>query len=269
MLAGKKILVTGAASGIGRATAKALKEQGAIVLGADVREMEEEGLDERYQVNLLDPLSIMSLAKALPTDLDGLCNVAGLPPTFARAKVLLVNFLALRMLTTVLIDKMKAGASVVNVASAAGAGWARPERIERAKEFFAIPFNSEALDTVEAFLEEHEITSPTSYLFSKELVVAWTVANAWKWREKGIRINAVSPGPVDTPILQPFLDSLGPRATEAMLASGRPGSPTEVADLIVFLQSDTSKWISGTNIEVDGGLQANRYREQLGLTPDA
>lgn len=269
MLTGKKIIVTGAASGIGLATAQALKEQGATVLGADVRDIGEGVVDERYHVDLSDPLSIEALAKELPTGIDGLCNVAGLPPTFPRAEVLLVNFLGLRMLTTVLIEKLSPGASVVNVASAAGAGWTRPERIERVKKFFEIPFDASAREKAEAFLEEHGIVSPTSYLFSKELVIAWTVANAWKWREKGIRINCASPGPVDTPILQPFLDSMGPRASEALLASGRPGTPAEIAQLITFLQSDVSKWISGSNVEIDGGIQANRHRQQLGLVPDA
>jgi NAD(P)-dependent dehydrogenase (short-subunit alcohol dehydrogenase family) len=69
--------------------------------------------------------------------------------------------------------------------------------------------------------------------------------------------NAVSPGPVDTPILRDFLETLGIRAEEDMRTMDRPGRPADIAPVVAFLLSDDSTWILGANIPVDGGMSAH------------
>jgi NAD(P)-dependent dehydrogenase (short-subunit alcohol dehydrogenase family) len=81
--------------------------------------------------------------------------------------------------------------------------------------------------------------------------------NRWTWRERGIRMNAVSPGPVDTPILKDFLQTLGARAEEDMRVMDRPGRPEDIAPVVAFLLSDASAWIRGANIPVDGGMSSH------------
>lgn len=104
---------------------------------------------------------------------------------------------------------------------------------------------------MERFCQENEIGSPRSYFFSKEALIAWTIANRWTWRERSIRINAVSPEPIETPILGDFLATLGDRAVEDMRLRG-PVS-WDIAPAVLFLLGGGSKWITGANVAVDGG----------------
>jgi hypothetical protein len=98
---------------------------------------------------------------------------------------------------------------------------------------------------VPAFCVEHGIAGGRSYFFSKEALIVWTMQSRWTWRSRGIRMNAVSPGPVDTPILKDFIETLGARAEEDMNTMDRPGKPGDIAPVVAFLLSDSSVWIPG------------------------
>ena len=80
--------------------------------------------------------------------------------------------------------------------------------------------------------------------------------NRWTWRDRSIRMNSVSPGPVDTPILPDFIETLGERAEEDMQVMDRPGQPADIAPVVAFLLSDGAGWIRGTNIPADGGMSS-------------
>ena len=70
-------------------------------------------------------------------------------------------------------------------------------------------------------------------------------------------MNCISPGPVDTPILQDFIASLGERAEDSMAIMDRPGTAQDIAPLLVFMCSDDSQWLRGANIPCDGGMSAH------------
>ena len=78
-------------------------------------------------------------------------------------------------------------------------------------------------------------------------------------------MNAVSPGPVDTPILQDFIQTLGERAREDRDTMDRPGTPEDIAPVIMFLLSDMTHWIRGFNIQADGGMGSNLTCQAHGL----
>ena len=80
--------------------------------------------------------------------------------------------------------------------------------------------------------------------------------NRCTWRDRSIRMNSVSPGPVDTPILPDFIETLGERAEEDMQVMDRPGQPADIAPIVAFLLSDGAGWIRGTNIPADGGMSS-------------
>lgn len=254
----KKIVVTGCASGIGAKACELLKAQGAYVIGVD-RNVTTENVDDFFQVDLSSPSSIDQLINDLPEGTDGLLNIAGLPPTAGRVPVLSVNLVALKRLTEGYVDKLADNAAIVNVASLAGVGW--PDAIPSIKA-------SEKLtdfDQVEAFCETHQITDESSYFFTKEALIVWTMQHRWTWRDRGIRMNCVSPGPVDTPILKDFIETLGERAEEDMRVMDRPGTPDDIAPVVLFLVSDDSAWIRGTNIPCDGGMVNHIQCEIHGL----
>ncbi|MGC1442906.1 MAG: coniferyl-alcohol dehydrogenase [Burkholderiaceae bacterium] len=250
LLAGKTIIVTGCSSGIGKETARLCKLLGADVIGVD-RNKTTDYVDELYVADMSDPDTIRELADALPAEADGLANIAGVPPTAPADIVLKVNLLALKMFTELMVPKLADGASIVNLASLAGFGWAQSVDAIRA---------SESLDFagVHSFMAAHGISNEggRSYFFSKEALVAWTFQRRWTWRERGIRMNCVSPGPVDTPIIKDFLETLGERAEEDARVMDRLGTPQDIAPVVTFLLSDMTTWMRGANLTSDGGMSS-------------
>ena len=251
LVKGKRIVVTGSSSGIGWETARNLSEQGAEVLGVDLNKNFDH-VEEFYRADLSDGATIDALLEVLPDGIDGLVNNAGLPPTKPANLLLKVNLIGLKRLTLGLIPKMNDKASIVNVASLAGFGW--QNSIEAIKAAETLDFHN-----VDAFVDRWNVSSEggRSYFFSKEALVVWTMQNRWTWRDRGIRMNAVSPGPVETPIYDDFLKTLGARAEEDRRVMDRPGKPEDIAPVIMFLLSDMTTWLRGSNIPADGGMASN------------
>lgn len=248
-LEGRRVIVTGAASGIGAETARELRRRGAHVTGVDLQRAHD--VDEFFEADLSDPGAIDELTHELPDDCDGLCNIAGVAPTRPGEQVLIVNTLALIRLTKGVAPRLAPGASIVNLASMAGNGWR--DRLDQVTELLALEW-----DDVGEFVARHELESgPRSYFLSKEAVIVWTMRNRWTWRDRQIRMNCVSPGPVETPILQDFLDTLGDRAQESVRNMDRFGRPEDVAPVVAFLLSGESRWFRGANLTPDGGMGAH------------
>lgn len=260
---GKTIVVTGAASGIGAETTRELKALGARVIGMDINDSTNNA-DEHIQVDLSNPASIEAAAEQLQGPVDGLANIAGVPPSLGQTKVLQINFMGLVKLTECVAPKITDGGSIVNVASLAGAGW--PNNLENVKELLSL----ESFDDVPAYVEAKGIVndglaSEAAYPHSKEAVIVWTLKNFARWADRGIRMNVVNPGPVDTPILGDFLASFGEAAAKDIEDGGGAGSADGIAPAIVFALSDDAKWINGASIPVDGGVFAKIQGQIFGF----
>lgn len=254
---GRTYIVTGAASGIGMETSLELRRRGAQVIGVDKDDAAH--VDAFHRADLADPASIDGLVERLPAGADGLCNIAGVPPSEHGSLVLRVNTSALIRLTIALVPKLADGASIVNLASMAGNGWR--DHLDQVTELLASPW--EALDD---FVRRHHLEEgPRSYFLSKEAVIVWTMQNRWTWRERRIRMNCVSPGPVETPILDDFLETLGDRAQESVRNMDRFGRPSDVAPVVAFLLSDEAGWFRGANLNPDGGMGAHLALKRHGL----
>ena len=247
---GRTYIVTGIASGIGAETARLLRRQGARILGVD--RTETDNADELFLADLSDPAAIADLVDRLPAGADGLANIAGLPPTVDAEQLMRVNLIGLRALTVGLVDKLADNAAIVNLASLAGIGW--PDALAEVKAALALDFDSD----IAGFCAAHRLQEGgRSYFLSKEALIVWTMQNRWTWRDRGIRMNAVSPGPVDTPILPDFLETLGARAEEDMRVMDRPGRPDDIAPVVGFLLSAGSTWLRGANLTPDGGMSSH------------
>jgi NAD(P)-dependent dehydrogenase (short-subunit alcohol dehydrogenase family) len=252
-------VVTGAASGIGRAAALAMKAAGYRVTAID-RNDPGAVADRWFGIDLDDPKAVLP---SVDTPIDALINAAGLPPRAGtEAKVLRVNFLALRHLTLSFLPMMAAGGSIVNMASKAGAHWR--ENISQVKELMAYPDGSRLDD----FVHDNRIDAVRSYDLSKEAVIVWTKSMTADLIERGVRMNAVSPAAVDTPILDDFKSAFGDRAARGIRLTRRAGRADEIAAVIAFLASPRSEWLRGCNIEADGGLTAQLEIEKLLGSPD-
>ena len=251
---GKTYIVTGAASGIGAETCRVLRASGAHVIGVDRNPATD--VDQMFQVDLADKRSVTDLIAALPDGTNGLANIAGVPPTAPAEAVLGVNLIGLRALTEGLVETLADGASIVNLASLAGNGW--PTGLAQVKRALALDFDSDLAGFCQA--EELENTG-RSYFLSKEALLIWTFQNRWAWRDRGIRMNAVSPGPVDTPILRDFAATLGTRFEQNMQMLERAGTAEDIAPVVGFLLSDQTHWIRGANLAIDGGMSAHFLAE--------
>ncbi len=248
-LQNKTIVVTGAASGIGAEVARLARFQGATVIGMD---RNEPGLtlDGFIAVDQGSTASIDAAIAKLPQRVDALCNIAGVPGTADPALLARVNYLGLRHLTEGVLPRMPAGGSIVNVASILGAEW--PLRADVHKELGATSSFKEG----RAWLEMHPVPADTCYQYFKEALIVWTYTQSQKWfMEHSVRMNCVAPGPVFTPILGDFVAMLGEeRVKRDAHRMKRPAYADEIASVIAFLCSDDSRWVSGINLPIDGGL---------------
>lgn len=248
-VAGLTIAVTGAASGIGAEVARLLRAQGARVIGVDRNPAE--GVDRFVQADLSDPVGIARAVAEIGPGIDALCNSAGLPPTAGRVAVLGVNFTGLRAFTEAMIPQLADNAAIVNLASLAGFGWA--QALPAVQALIAL----RDVAGLAALCEQFAVDDARSYFLSKEALIVWTMQTRWAWRERGIRMNSISPGPVQTPILPDFVATLGARVEEDMKVMDRPGTPADIAPLAAFLCAPGSAWIRGTNIPCDGGMASH------------
>jgi NAD(P)-dependent dehydrogenase (short-subunit alcohol dehydrogenase family) len=243
------VVVTGAASGIGRQTTEFLLADGAKVIALD-RNSSELKVEQFIAVDFTQPETIAAAAKKIDGEIDVLLNIAGVPGTVDPEVVMRVNVLGLRMLTDLLIDRIRRGGSVTHVASIAGAQWAA--HLDEVQRLLATP----DYETGVAWVKDHPMDSKRAYDFSKECVVVMAKQQGHWLRERGVRVNTVSPGPVQTPILKDFRESIGPLLDLVTRETGRNATATDIARVILFLSDPTLEWLNATDVQVDGGFMS-------------
>jgi NAD(P)-dependent dehydrogenase (short-subunit alcohol dehydrogenase family) len=250
VLDGKVALVTGAGSGIGRATALALAAAGASVVANDLAD---EGLDETVGAIGLAGGEAAAAVGDVRRRRDVAAALAlahgrfgGLDVVVANAAVSIYEEFELQDEETIdlILDTDLKGALLC-------AQLAIPELRRRGGG--SIVF----LSSVQAY-----VTLPgcVPYAAAKAGLVAATRALAPEVGRHGIRVNAVAPGTIDTPMLQRDLSGMNReeadrflRQVESANALGRIGLPEEVAEVVVFLASDAASYVTGTTIVADGG----------------
>jgi NAD(P)-dependent dehydrogenase (short-subunit alcohol dehydrogenase family) len=242
-----RIIVTGTASGIGASVAEALVAGGAEVTSLD-RNDPAVHVARHIPVDLSRKESIAAAVDALDGEYQALINVAGVPGTLPGDVVLAVNFLGMRELTEAATPKLVRGGSIVIVSSTAGFRW--PERLPQILDLLGTKTFAEGADWFAANPQEGN-----AYDFSKEVATVYAHRKAIDLLPVGIRINAVLPGPVETPILGDFEESMGKDLLDGVRAFvGRHGTPADVAGAVTFLATDQARWVNGEALVVDGGL---------------
>jgi NAD(P)-dependent dehydrogenase (short-subunit alcohol dehydrogenase family) len=233
-LAGRVALVTGGGSGIGAATVELLRGRGATVVAADLRASA--GVDA---LDVTDEAAVDALVAGIVERhgrLDLAANVAGTSGTYANVAdsatsdwraTLAVNLDGVYFCLRAELRAMRAqgAGAVVNVASSAG---------------------------------RMGVPGLSAYSASKHAVIGLTKSAALEVAREGIRVNAVCPGSVRTPMLRGFvggdedlLEKMGRRSP-----MGRLGEPDEIAEAIVWLLSDAARFVTGNALAPDGGVAA-------------
>jgi NAD(P)-dependent dehydrogenase (short-subunit alcohol dehydrogenase family) len=244
---GRRYVVTGAASGIGNSVAEQLLSFGAEVTSLD-RNPPTANVNRHIEVDLANPRSIEAALESLDGLYDGLMNIAGIPGTAPAGLVVAVNSLAVRHLTEAFFDRLAPGGSITIVSSTAGFGW--PERLEPIRELLA----TDTFEEGAAWFKAHP-QQGNAYNFSKEVSTVYTLTMGLALAQMGFRINAVLPGPVETPILADFEESMGKDTLDGVKdLLGRHAQPDDIASVVLFLASDAARWVNGQALAVDGGI---------------
>ena len=241
--AGLVAIVTGAGSGIGLEVAKGLTERGATVFGFDINQGEMGSVATFIKCDIADATSVNSAFaefKKASSKLDILINNAGIGSLTTVEnetdeiwhKVLNVNVVGTARVSRAAIPLLRASkfAAIVNTASIAGTDG---------------------------------IPNRAAYSASKGAVLSLTLAMATDHLADGIRVNAVNPATTDTPWVKKLLDqSPDAKAARTALESrqpmGRLVSPSEIASAIIFLASPIQASVTGTTINIDGGMHSLR-----------
>ncbi|MDT5256392.1 MAG: hypothetical protein QOD10_1472 [Mycobacterium sp.] len=244
---GRRYVVTGAASGIGHAVSEQLLAAGAMVISLD-RNTPAGAVTRHIEVDLANPRSIDTALEHLDGVFDGLMNVAGIPGTAPADLVLAVNTLAVRHLTEAFVERLAPGGTVTIVSSTAGFGW--PARLDTIRELLATDTFEEGAAWFKANPQQGN-----AYNYSKEVITVYTMSMGLAMAQMGFRINAVLPGPVETPILVDFEETMGKDTLDGVKELlGRHATPDDIAKAVLFLASGAASWINGHALVVDGGI---------------
>jgi NAD(P)-dependent dehydrogenase (short-subunit alcohol dehydrogenase family) len=256
---GRRVVVTGCASGIGAHVAHQLTELGAEVVGLDLRQPTGQ-TKEFHEVDLADAISIDRAVTAIGDHIDSLFNIAGVSSGIGDPlRVVTINFLGMRHLTEALLPTMPPGSSIASVSSLAAAGYREHQRT--VSGLLDTATMAEGTDWCQRHPEE---LADGGYRLSKEAVILYTMRNAVPFGARGIRINCTGPGVTDTPILDQLKAAYGREYLDDIPKPlGRVADPSEQAAVLVFLNSQAASYISGQVIFVDGGNVGGRMAGNL------
>jgi len=249
--AGKRVVVTGAASGMGEAAAKLLVQLGAEVHALDVKPVKV-GVAQSIATNLAERGSIDAAVGQLPRSIDVLLNCAGLPgPPFSNLDTMLVNFVGLRHLTETLLARIPEDGAVAHITSVAGMGWRK--NLEAVRALVETP----DFDAGRAWCEANP-EKANGYLFSKQCIIYYTKKRAGELVGRRIRMNCLSPAPTATPMLPTFHQQAGKENIDTHFQApiGRDATSEEMAEPLVFLGSRMARFVSGQNLFVDYAYEA-------------
>ncbi|HMG43126.1 MAG TPA: SDR family oxidoreductase [Acidimicrobiales bacterium] len=241
---GKRALVVGGATGMGAATAELVQDAGAEVVVMDYAEVTLPGV-KAIPVNLAEKASIDAAVDDLGGPVHAVFSCAGVAdgtPGIER-----INFIGHRHLLDRLLaaDLLPRGAAIGLISSAAGYGW--QANLDVLKEYLAI----RDFDAATQWAQEN---GKADYMWSKLAINAFVAGEAFELLKRGIRINAILPGPTDTPLARANADLwLGFGADYRSESGIEASTPLEQAYPLVFLCSDAAAGVTGITMVTDAG----------------
>src|SRR5215213_7417734 len=252
---GRRVVVTGCASGIGEHVARQLTELGAEVVGLDQRRPAL-SLEEFHEIDLSDEASIDQAVAVIGGRVDALFNVAGVSSGIGDPlRVVTINFLGTRHFTESLIPSMPAGSAIASVSSLAASAYRENAAVTAG--LLDTATMAEGIDWCAR--NPAPVKDGGGYRLAKEALILYGMANVSALGAKEIRINCTAPGVTDTPILDQLRSAYGQEFLDSFTTPlGRAADSDEQANVLVFLNSAAARYITGQVIWVDGGSVAER-----------
>lgn len=242
----KTVIITGAASGIGKATAELFAKQGANIIVSDIQEPE--GITVVKDIcSAGGKASFFKTDVSKPEEMDALVNFA--VKTYGKLHIAVNN----------------AGiAGELNIIGDMSIeGWQKVIAINLNSIFYGMKYQIQAMlnngggsiVNISSILGSVGFAGSAGYTAAKHGVVGLTQTAALEYSVKNIRVNAVGPGFIDTPLLN-ILDAEMKKQLAALHPIGRLGKSEEVAELILWLCSDKASFVTGSYYPIDGGYLA-------------
>ncbi len=253
----KICVVTGAASGIGKATVDLLLELGAKVYALDIAKTPLTGVEKYIEVDLSDKDSIDKAMEQVPTHIDSFFGVAGLSGARTNYyKTFTVNYIANKYITEeYLKNRMTYGGSISYVTSTGGLYW---EKYAHEYENFTKAKTWDEMITALHKQAKENTLGLMAYPLSKRALNYYMSELAIELGPKKIRVNALLPGSTDTGMKEEFEVEAGGK--DALIAETgtalRLAKPEEMAYPLIFLNSDMASFITGLPLIVDSGTNA-------------
>lgn len=243
---GKRALILGAATGMGAATAHAVASLGGEVIALDVAPIDY-AAKQTIRADLSQRASVDAALAKLVGPIHAVFCCAGVAD--GNPQLMAINFISQRHVLERLIerDTLPRGAAVAWISSVAGMGW--QANLPKLTEFMGAPDWESAADWVGA----HAGTN--TYVFSKQAMNYYVARQAFPFLKRGIRINAIEPGPTDTPLARANADvwlRFGKNYRDE--ASVPTLTPEQMANVLVFLCSPAASGMTGISMLVDYGL---------------
>jgi NAD(P)-dependent dehydrogenase (short-subunit alcohol dehydrogenase family) len=261
---GMRVVVSGGGgAGMGAATVTELANLGAEIHVLDLKEPPVD-VASYQSVDLKDPDAAVAALDTIGGKVDALFNCAGLPgPPFSDLDTMIVNFVAMRHLAELAAQRMTDGGAIASISSTAGSGYLA----NIAKWMPLVTTNGFA--EAKQWCEEHPDEIATGYTPSKEAICVWTHWAAMDFAKQNIRVNCISPGPTDTPMMPAFEDFAGADLIDKFAeGAGRRSRPEEQAYPLIFLNSRAASYVSGENFVTDGGTLGALMTGKLVLSFD-
>lgn len=246
---GKRVLVVGGATGMGAAVAEVVRDGGADVVVMDRAPVELEGV-KSITVNLAEKASIDAAVAECGGPIHALFSCAGVAdgtPGLDR-----INFIGHRHMIDLLLagDLLPAGSAIGFISSAAGFGW--EQNLAKVNEYLDTP----DFDAAVAWSEANG--KGADYLWSKLTVSTYVARQAMPLLKRGIRINAILPGPTNTPLARANADTWLTFGEDYRAEVGiEPSTPLEQAYPLVFLCSAAAVGVTGITLVTDAGYLAS------------
>lgn len=248
---GKRVVITGASSGMGEATAHLVHGLGGEVVAMDIQPPRYD-FAQYMRVDLRDRAALeKAVVDVTASRVHNLFYCAGLPGMkFSAVDVVTVNFISQRHMINLMVPHMQRGDAIACVSSGAGMGYS----------FFGKhlqPFmDITDFEQAQAWIADNE-NAPwfEPYSFSKMCSIVFALrAGGAITMPTGVRVNCIAPGPTDTAMMPAFVEQTGAAFFERYPKPiGRNSTAQEQAWPLVFLNSDAASYISGENLYTDGG----------------